>query len=221
MDAADAARTTLTDAWPLFGLRIRSEHLELRLSTDDELLELLDLARDIHPPDDMPFGVAWSTLPSPHFERNFVQHHWLMRATWSPASWVLNLGVLTDGRLIGSQTIGATDFAVTRMVDSGSWIARADQGRGFGKEMRAAILGFAFDGLGALVAESSAFLDNAASNAVSRSLGFDDNGRGSLAPEGIARETQLFRMSVDGWRSRPRPTVAIDGLDACRDLFGI
>jgi RimJ/RimL family protein N-acetyltransferase len=87
--------------------------------------------------------------------------------------------------------------------------------------MRGAILGFAFDGLGARAAESSAFLDNAASNAVSRSLGYDDNGRGSLAPEGIARETQLFRMSVDGWRSRPRPTVAIDGLDACRDLFGI
>ena len=45
------ARTSLTDAWPLFGLRLRTEHLELRLPTDDELIELLDLARaGIHPP---------------------------------------------------------------------------------------------------------------------------------------------------------------------------
>ena len=56
--------------------------------------------------------------------------------------------------------------------------------------MRAAVLAFAFDGLGAQVAESSAFLDNAASNAVSRALGYEENGFGSLAPQGVARDTQ-------------------------------
>jgi RimJ/RimL family protein N-acetyltransferase len=86
--------------------------------------------------------------------------------------------------------------------------------------MRGAVLSFAFDGLGARVAESSAFLDNAASNGVSRKLGYEDNGRGSLAPEGIARETQRFRMTVEAWRSRPRQPVTIEGLDACRELFG-
>ena len=82
------------------------------------------------------------------------------------------------------------------------------------------MLGFAFDGLGARVAETSAFLDNMASNAVSRALGYAENGFGSLAPDGVARTTQNFRMTDERWRSRPRPPLAIEGLDACRDMFG-
>ena len=114
----------------------------------------------------------------------------------------------------------AVDFAVHRTVHTGSWLGQAFQGRGLGKEMRSAVLGFAFDGLGAVVAESSAFLDNAASNAVSRALGYEDNGRGTLAPQGVSRETQKFRMTLNGWRSRPRPPITIDGMDSCRELFG-
>ena len=215
------ARTTLTDAWPLFGLRLRTERLVLRLPTDDHLVQLTALARaGIHPPDDMPFGVAWSTIPSPAFERSFMQYHWSMRGLWSPAKWSLNLVTLFDGDPIGTQGIDAEAFAVHRTVSTGSWLGKAFQGRGFGTEMRAAVLGFAFDGLGARVAESSAFLDNAASNAVSRKLGYEPNGFGSLAPEGVARETQRFRMTEAQWRSRQRPALAIVGLEACRELFG-
>jgi len=224
MDAADLrplAATTLVDAWPLFGLRIRSERLVLRLPTDDDLLALLDLAKaGIHPADEMPFGVAWSVEPSPAFERGFVGHHWVSRGGWSVDDWALNLLVESDGQPIGSQSIVAKAFAVHRTVDTGSWLGRAYQGRGFGREMRSAVLAFAFDGLGARYAESSAFLDNAASNAVSRGLGYEDNGRGALAPQGVSRETQRFRMSAEGWRSRPRPQVTIEGLDPCRELFG-
>jgi RimJ/RimL family protein N-acetyltransferase len=214
------ARTTLTDAWPLFGLRLRTERLVLRPPTDDELPELMALARaGIHPPDEMPFGVAWSTLPSPDFERGFLQHFWRIRATWSPDHWYLNFMVEWDGTPIGAQSIDAEGFAIHRTVATGSWLGQTYQGRGFGREMRGAVLGFAFDGLGARVAESSAFLDNAASNAVSRSLGYEENGFGSLAPEGIARVTQRFRMTAEGWRSRPRPPLTIEGLEACREMF--
>ena len=215
------ARTTLADAWPLFGLRLRSERLILRLPTEDELIDLMALARaGIHPADEMPFGVAWSTLPSPAFERGFMQHHWSMRGTWSPEHWFLNLAVDLEGVLIGSQSIGGEGFAVHRTVATGSWLGREFQGRGYGREMRAAVLGFAFDGLRARVAETSAFLDNAASNAVSRSLGYEENGYGSLAPEGVARVTQRFRMTAEGWRARPRPPMTVEGLEACRELFG-
>ena len=216
------ARTTLTDAWPLFGLRLRSERLVLRLPTDDELVELMALARaGIHPPDEMPFGVAWSVLPSPAFERGFMQHHWSVRAGWSPEHWTLNLMTELDGVPIGSQGIRADEFAIHRTVDTGSWLGQAYQGRGFGKEMRAAVLGFAFDGLGARVAESAAFADNAASNAVSRGLGYEENGVGTLAPQGVARVSQRFRMTVEGWRARPRPALTIEGLEPCLDLFGL
>ena len=215
------ARTTLTDAWPLFGLRLRTDRLVLHLPGDGDLVRLLALANDgIHDPGTMPFGVAWSTLPSPAFERGFMQHHWGMRGSWSPDRWSLNLLVEWHGDPIGSQTIDATNFTVERTVGTGSWLGRAFQGRGFGKEMRAAVLGFAFDRLGAQIAVSEAFLDNAASNGVSRSLGYEPVGSGSLAPEGVERQTQRFRMTAERWRSRPRPALAIEGLDACRDMFG-
>lgn len=221
MDADAREPTTLESAWPLFGLRLRSEHLVLRLPTDADLPGFIDLAKaGIHPPDEMPFGVAWSIVPSPAFERRFVQHHWGLRGSWTPEDWTLNLLVEMDGAPIGTQSIHAVGFAIHRIVDTGSWLGQAFQGRGLGKEMRSAVLSLAFDGLGALAAESSAFPDNLASNGVSRALGYEENGIGSLAPQGLARVSQRFRMSVEDWRSRPRPPVTIEGLDACREMFG-
>jgi RimJ/RimL family protein N-acetyltransferase len=207
--------------WPLFALRLRSERLVLRLPTDDDLVDLLAVAKaGIHPAGEMPFGVAWSTVPSPAFEPRFMAHHWEKRAAWSPDDWWLNLLVERGGAPIGAQTIHASRFAVLRTVDTGSWLGRAFQGQGYGTEMRAAVVGFAFDGLGARAAQTEAFIDNAASNGVSRSLGYAENGRGSLAPEGVARETQRFRMTAQDWRSRRRPSLAIEGLDRCREMFG-
>ena len=222
MTAVDPSVPPLEDAWPLYRLRIRSEQLVLRLPTDDDLPGMLALAKaGIHPPDEMPFGLAWTDVKGAAFDRSFLQHHWGWRGRWRPEEWWLNLMVEWQGKPIGAQTISGEEFAVHRTVDSGSWLGLAYQGRGFGKEMRAAVLSFAFDGLGARVATSSAFLDNAASNAVSRSLGYEDDGRGSLAPRGVARETQRFRMTDEMWRSRPRPPVEIEGLEACREMFGI
>lgn len=214
-------RIRLVDAWPLFGLRIRSERLVLRLPGDEDLERLMAVSRrGMHPPDAMPFGIAWSTVQSPAFERSFLVHHWGLRASWTPDSWMLNLMIELDGQPIGSQSIQAERFAVMREVHTGSWLGQAFQGQGYGREMRAAVLAFAFDALGARVATTEAFLDNAPSNGVSRSLGYEENGRGSLAPEGVARETQRFRMTVERWRSRPRPPIEIEGLDACREMFG-
>ena len=105
-------------------------------------------------------------------------------------------GRRSRGTLIGMQGLHARGFATRRTVDTGSWVGQDFQRRGFGKEMRAALLALAFDGLGAQLAETEAFLDNAASNAVSRALGYEENGFGSLAPEGVPRETQRFRMTA-------------------------
>jgi len=218
-DAPDP--TSLADAWPLFGLRIRSERLVLRLPLDTEFPALIDVARrGIHPPDEMPFGIAWSTAPSPAFERGFLRHHWAARAAWRPDEWALHLLVELDGRPVGAQSVMAEGFPTYRMLHTGSWLGLAHQGQGLGKEMRNAVLAFAFDGLGARRAETEAFLDNAPSNGVTRSIGYEENGLQELAPEGVPRPAQRYRLTVEQWRSRPRPPVTVDGLEACRDLFG-
>lgn len=207
--------------WPLYDLRLRTPRLELRLPNEDELAALCVVARaGVHAPDQMPFSVPWSIKESPRFEREFVQFHWLGRATWSVASWNLDLVVFLDGRPIGSQGVFARNFAVLKQVGTGSWLGSPFQGNGYGKEVRAVVLGFAFDHLGAEVAVTKAFVDNAASSGVSRSLGYEANGITRQAPEGVARELNRFRMTRDGWRSRERPPLAVEGLEGCRALFG-
>ena len=207
--------------WPLYDLRLRTERLELRLPNEDEIIELCRVARaGIHPPGEMPFGVAWSTKPSPRFEREFLQYHWQVRGSWSVEAWSLDLAVFLDGRPIGHQDLMAREFAVMRTVRTGSWLGAPYQGRGIGTEMRGAVLALAFDQLGAEVAESEAFLDNHASGGVSRALGYRSNGFGRLAPDGAARETERFRMTQADWRARPRPAVVVEGLASCLDLFG-
>lgn len=221
MNAAADVRSRLAVAWPLFGLTLRTERLVLCLPTDEDLLDLMDVVRaGIHPPDEMPFASTWSTLPSPAFERGYLTYHWANRSAWSPDSWELGVAASLDGRPIGMQGMHARGFATSRVVNTGSWLGQRYQGQGLGKEMRLAILALAFDGLGAYAAETEAFLDNAASNGVSRALGYEENGTGSLAPHGEPRPTRRFRMTAEGWRSRPRPPVTIEGLDACRELFG-
>ena len=208
--------------WPLFDLRLRVDSLELRLPTDDQLIALTDLAKaGIHPPEEMPFGVAWTRSPSPAFELGFAQYHWSRRAGWRPDDWGLELMVSLDGVPIGVQALFARRFAVQRLVHSGSWLGREWQGRGHGKSMRSAVLALAFDHLGAEVAESEAFLDNGRSAGVSRSLGYLENGIGRIAPEGVPRDTQRFRMTLEAWRSRTRPAVEVEGLEPCLALFEV
>ena len=207
--------------WPLYDLTLRTERLELRLPHEDEIAALCAVAAaGIHPPGEMPFGVAWTTKPSPRFEREFIQWHWHQRAEWTAAAWSLELAVFLDGRPIGSQALAAREFGTFHAVNTGSWLGQTDQGRGLGKEMRGAVLALAFDGLGAEEATTEAFLDNPASAGVSRSLGYLPNGRGSIAPEGVARETERYRMTRAEWQARDRPPVAIEGLAACRGMFG-
>jgi RimJ/RimL family protein N-acetyltransferase len=208
--------------WPLFDLRIRSERLVLRLASDADLIVLAALAKaGIHPPDEMPFAVPWSTLPTPQFETGFVQYHWLCRASWTPASWTLNLAVELDGELVGTQGIEAHDFAVVRTVSTGSWLGQAFQRRGIGTEMRSAVLGFAFDHLGAEFALTEANVGNAGSNGVSLALGYEPNGFGRLAPGGRVNDTVRYRMTRETWAARPRPAIAVDGLERSRALFGL
>jgi RimJ/RimL family protein N-acetyltransferase len=212
----------LRDLWPLYDLSVRTGDLELRYPTEAELPAFADIIEaGLHPQGEMPFGMAFTDPPAT--ERNVSSYQWWMgsRGRWSADSWVLTLGVWERGVAVGFQDVRAEQFPVFRTVHTGSWLGLPFQGRGIGKLMRQAVLGLAFDHLGARIAETSAFLDNHASNGVSIGVGYEKNGLGELAPHGVPRPTQNFRMTVDGWRARPRPTITVLGLEGCLRLFGL
>ena len=208
--------------WPIYDLRLRTDGLELRLPHEDDIADLCAIAvAGIHPADEMPFAYPWSRVEHPRFERDFFQFYLKLIGDWRPDRWSLGLGVFRDGEAIGVQELAANDFASMRRVSTGSWLGQAHQRQGFGKEMRGAVLALAFDGLGADVAETEALLDNHASAGVSRRLGYASNGIGRLAPDGVPRDTERFRMTLSDWRGRLRPAVSIEGLNGCRELFGV
>jgi RimJ/RimL family protein N-acetyltransferase len=206
----------------LFDLRIRTERLELRLPTDPELDELVEVvARGVHGPDEMPFLTPWTRQPQPGLGRSFLQFHWRHRAVWSSDEWFLELGVFHEGRAIGSQALLATCFGLSRTVRTGSWLGREHHGQGLGTEMRVAVLALAFDHLGAVRAESGYLDGNDASMGVSRSIGYQPDGTRVQVVEGVRRVEQRVSLDIGGWRSMHRPHVEVTGLDRCRDLFGI
>jgi RimJ/RimL family protein N-acetyltransferase len=208
--------------WPLFDLRVRTPRVELRLPTDDDLVDLASLAAaGIHDPAEMPFQHPWTDRPQGELERALFQWHWSARAEWRPDEWRLTLAVLSDGGVVGVQDVGGSKFAVRRTVVTGSWLGRQHQRRGLGKDMRTAALHLAFDGLEAEWAESAAFLDNAASILVSRAVGYDDNGLGIEARRGQPAVQQRFLMSRARWLANRRDDITIEGLDRCRPMFGV
>ena len=212
----------LIDHFPLYGLRLRTPRLELRLPSPDELAALADVAADgIHDREVMPFLVPWTDRPPAEVARGVVQYHWLQLGSWTPENWSLNLTVFHDGVIVGTQSVEATDLAVTRQVQTGSWLGRRYQGQGIGTEMRAAVLHLAFQGLGVDEAASSAFGDNPASRAVSAKLGYEEDGIERRAIRGALTIDHRLRLTRERWERHRAIPVTIDGLTACLPMFGL
>jgi RimJ/RimL family protein N-acetyltransferase len=169
--------TTAATALPLLGLRIEAGPVELRGITDDLVGPLCDLALGgIHDPGTMPFSSPWTAVPPEELPRNFAQYHWRQRGAFSPEKWGMDLAVFWNGQLAGTQGISTTDYLVTRTGETGSWLGRAFQGKGVGTAMRQVMCAFVFDHLDADHITSAAFTDNPAPRAVSRKVGYTENG---------------------------------------------
>ncbi len=205
------------DVAPLFGLRLRTPLLELRLPSRPELEALREVAlAGVHPPEFMPFTVAWTDDPS---LSDFVDYHEMRRREWRVEAWHLELGVWVEGEPLGVQAMTAADFPATRTVMTGSWLGQRFQKRGIGTEMRTAVLGLAFRGLGAQVARSGAIEGNAASLRVSEKLGYRVVGSGTVSPRGVELEHTDVELRREDWR--PPFAVEITGLEPCLPLFGL
>jgi len=212
----------IVEIWPLFGLRIETPRLVLRPVRDDDLPGLAGAALDgIHDAGRTPFGVPWTDAPTAELPRNLATFQWGLRTRVAPNDWVIAFAVFRDGVLIGAQDLSARDFLNRRTVQSGSWLTTSAQGQGVGTEMRAALLLFAFDMLGAQWAESSAAAWNEASLGVSRTLGYEPNGVTRVSPRpGQPVDEQRMRLSRDAF-NRPSWNITTRGVERVLDQLGI
>jgi RimJ/RimL family protein N-acetyltransferase len=200
----------------LWNIRLRSPRLELRLPTEEELPFFYRVAADgIHPREEMPFGIAWTDSLT---EESFTSFHRSAWREWAPEKWQCNFVAFLDDEPIGTQGIESENFAETRTVSTGSWIGQPHQGKGYGTEQRAAVLEFAFRGLGARAAVSGALFPNVASQRISEKLGYRVTGISELSPRGEPIQHYDYCLDREDWHCPI--DVEIEGLHPALPLFG-
>jgi len=208
--------------WPLVSLELATARLRLRVPSATELDALAGLAAaGVHDAAAAPFTVAWTDGEPEVVARRVLKYAWGTWSRWEPADWSLWLAVVHDGAVIGSQEISARNFAVCREVTTGSWLGKDFHGKGFGTEMRAAVLHLAFAGLDARHATSGAYTDNAASLGVSRKLGYRDDGVEHHCVRGVDATLQRLRLTRADWEAHRSTEVRIAGLEPCLPMFGL
>ena len=209
-------------SYPLLGVRVSTPTLELHSATDELLDDLSELVRsgkthaEPAPYDD----------PMSFYEKDpdvrvakWLRGVWRGRGHVEPDGWRLYFVVMVDDRPVGEQTVSGVDFATLGTVTTFSWLSADLRGRGLGREMRAAILHLAFDGLGAKEAASDAFVDNQGSNAVSRALGYEPNGTEWATRQGQPALLNRWRLTRDLWEQHRRDDIELHGVEACRALL--
>ncbi|HZX05172.1 GNAT family protein [Kribbella sp.] len=206
-------------SYPLLDVRVSTPVLELRGATD----ELLDqLAPVVH-------AGKMNAEPSPYDDPisfhetdpdirvvKWLRSIWRGRGNVDADRWRLYFVVVVDGEPVGMQDVVGASFSTFGTVTSFSWLSVDHRGRGLGKEMRQAILQLAFEGLGAKEATSDAFVDNQASNAISRGLGYAPDGFDRATRRGEPALLNRWRLSRETWEQHRRTDIELHNVDACR-----
>ena len=213
--------TSLADIWPPFGLTLTTPRLTIRPILDEDIPAAVAAARSgVHEPGKSPFSTPWAELPDGELAPHMAQWYWRCRANFAKDSWTLLLAVWQDDEFLGVQDLGAKNFKTLKTVSTGSWLKQSAQGRGIGKEMRAAVVSYAFDYLQAEVAESEAASWNKQSLGVSLSLGYELNG---LVRDGWGEkveEVQRVRLTPKTF-NRPNWTLKVHGHKGLASYLGL
>lgn len=211
-------------SYPAFDVQVTTPRLELRAATDDVLGQLAPLVREgktaAHPPPyDDPMSL-YESDPEIRVHR-WLQGIWRGRGRVEPDFWRLYFAVIVAGEPVGMQDLVGDRFSTHGTVTTFSWLSVDARRKGVGREMRAAVLQLAFDGLGAREANSDAFLDNVGSNAVSKALGYRENGTDWDTRQGEPAPLQRWRLTREAWLPQWRSDIELQGVAACRQLLSI
>lgn len=213
-------RLTLEQIWPPYALRVVAGDLTLTVLREADVPELVELVLEgIHDPARMPFIFPWTDAPAEELPANYMRYVGRVIAGQSTDEVNLQLVVRRAGEVVGIQALEGESFHVTRTLETGSWLARRVHGHGIGTRMRQAICALAFDHLDAERITSSAFVDNPASLAVSRKVGYLPNGRHWGAPRGEVAEEHRLLLTPDTFvRGDP---VEVSGVAPLRRFLGL
>src|SRR5229473_3359304 len=140
-------------------------------------------------------------LSDERISRGIIAHqgYWKAYGTWQPSAWRLGFVVSAAGEIVGFQELEGNDFPLLRTVDTSSFLIARARGRGYGKQMRRAVLALAFGPLQAQAAITSAWHDNHASLGVSRALGYQPNGESLHARDDRADVMVHMRLTGADW----------------------
>ena len=219
----------MDDLWPLAGLRVRSGDLELRY-LDDAHLRRARTARGRRastPRRRCRSPSRGRAAPRPRWRAASSTYQWGRRASASPREAGRSSSPsCAAGEVLGTQSlIGAATSRSRATAETGSWLGLRHQGQGIGTRMRLMILHLFFEGFDGLRATTSAFDDNAASNGVTRRIGYAENGVDVAGPRGDGRRAAIatcwtappgtpgrpeLRPDVDPRRRRRRAGAARD-----------
>lgn len=211
----------LAEIWPPFGLRITTGDMELTPTREADLPELAEIARGGVRRDGVrAFLVDWDSGTDEEIGRSIAQYQWGTRANYSPGDWTIEFTVRVDGRVVGLQGASSTDFPKTRSVKTGSWLARSEQGRGYGTRMRRALVTAFADHLGARTFHTGYVEGNDASRRVSEKLGYSPNGDFTIVVQGgeACTEHQMVLRADDIVRD---DAVEVAGAEAVRRFLGL
>ncbi|MDN5768976.1 MAG: GNAT family N-acetyltransferase [Humibacillus sp.] len=205
--------------WPLHGIRLETGDLTLTVMTEPDLATVISVL-----PADVGLNPDATTYAGLDGEANRAavirQSYWRALGLWSPADWMLPFVVRRDGAVIGVQWLEGPDYLTDRTVDSSSWLVPGERGRGWGRQMRGAVLALAFGPLRADAAISSAVTSNLASLGVSRSLGYQPTYTSVLPHTG--EMLQHVRLDRGRWAATGSPRCTqVEGIDLALPLFGL
>jgi RimJ/RimL family protein N-acetyltransferase len=210
-------------SYPPLNVEVHTPRLSLLGATDELLERLVPVVRaGVATEEPWPFDDPMSLYEdNPERPWAWLRRIWTGRGNVTDTFWRLYFVVVADGEAVGMQDLVGREFGDFGVVTTFSWLGPGARGRGLGTEMRRAALHLAFEGLGAREAWSDAFVDNHASNRISRSLGYQPNGADWATRRGEPAELHRWRLTRQQWSAQRRDDIELVGVAACLPVLRI